>query len=599
MIAPNSLHTQNNSFMKYIYLSSLLFCIIIACRTDLLEFSLPEIRISKPEVFRVDSLYLTAEINSVSEGFLKFEEDFEIITQGFLLTINQEDIIGTIIPGKFTKDSKEFIAVTGMLGVDTSLWVKAFVEYKNKSNNTLSNVFSGALSFKTNEILLNSSIASINRGVLFINGSISGLDGALIQEYGHLWEISAEEIEIEELSRNMKIGNHPTEKISSNFNLKEDLLFEDVISISDNILGGNVYARLYVKYQDTILYSAVKTKTFADFWDEVQLVGRAIIPPSLAEGVGFAIGDFGYIGTGERVNPDGSLNHTNEFWKYNSIEKNWQKLEGAFQYPGEPRKNAVAFVWKDKAYVGLGWNEQSWGYYDDFYEFSPDSGWRKIANYPEMLKGSVAFVVNQRPIVGSGEYEGDLSADFYELSFEDNTLLDEFNRPIGRWIQKGSLPEGEGRRFAMGTAVGNYGYLIGGFDYTFNSRDKVFRFDLSESTNGTDILGNSIGQWRKLKEWRNTYRESGIIFNLNDRVYFGAGADPNAFDISEAEYFDFWELDLTTFERIDKSQIGEIPISAAATFSINGFGYIYGGYREPTGFKEANRNGDFIIYSPE
>src|SRR5688500_17761444 len=63
--------------------------------------------------------------------------------------------------------------------------------------------------------------------------------------------------------------------------------------------------------------------------------------------VGFSIGDFGYVATGEdTVN----ITH-NDLWQYDPSLDSWtQKAD----LPGSPRRNAVAFTLNDKGYVGTG-----------------------------------------------------------------------------------------------------------------------------------------------------------------------------------------------------------------------------------------------------
>lgn len=81
--------------------------------------------------------------------------------------------------------------------------------------------------------------------------------------------------------------------------------------------------------------------------------------------VGFSIGNKGYIGTG--INPVGSV--LADFWEYNSTTDAWLQKTNV---PGGIRQMAVGFNIGNKGYVGTGISSNTTGYKNDFYEYTPE-----------------------------------------------------------------------------------------------------------------------------------------------------------------------------------------------------------------------------------
>ena len=146
---------------------------------------------------------------------------------------------------------------------------------------------------------------------------------------------------------------------------------------------------------------------------------------------------------------------------------NWVRKS---DFEGMPRGSAVSFVIGDKAYVGLGYNDDddtNDGYMKDFWVYSSSTDrWDRIADFPGNGRvAAVGFAVNGKGYVGTG-YDGDNKLkDFWEYDPTTNT-----------WTQKDNFM-GNARYKAVGFSINNYGYI--GTGYGDDSVDKIdfYRFD--------------------------------------------------------------------------------------------------------------------------
>lgn len=164
--------------------------------------------------------------------------------------------------------------------------------------------------------------------------------------------------------------------------------------------------------------------------------------------VAFAIGNYGYVGTGY----DGTTK--NDFYKYDPAADIWSPV---VSFAGEKRMSAIAFVAGGNAYVGTG--IYNGVYQKDFYQFNPTSGlWTRMQDlengYDLKRFGAAAFSINDKGYISTGTYTSALK----------NTW--EFTPPttttgIGEWNQKGDF-EGVSRTGAVGLTIGNRGFVLTG-----------------------------------------------------------------------------------------------------------------------------------------
>lgn len=164
--------------------------------------------------------------------------------------------------------------------------------------------------------------------------------------------------------------------------------------------------------------------------------------------VAFAIGNYGYVGTGY----DGTTK--NDFFKYDPAADIWSPV---VSFSGEKRMYATAFVAGGNAYVGTG--TYNGMYLKDFYQYNPNTGvWKAMQGlengYDIKRYGAAAFSINNRGYIATGTYNSTLTNTW---EFTPPTTPD----GIGSWAEKGAF-EGAARTAAVGLTIGNRGFVLTG-----------------------------------------------------------------------------------------------------------------------------------------
>jgi len=176
----------------------------------------------------------------------------------------------------------------------------------------------------------------------------------------------------------------------------------------------------------------------------------------LQNGVAFTLGSNGYVGTG--LNSNGAK--IGNFWKFNPPTSDidpgsWVQIENIPFI----RENAVAFVMNNKAYVVTGDNNGQ--YLNSFFSYDPDNGWvklREISNvssdtyddsYNIIRSNAVAVVANGKAYLTCGATSG-VRSDTWEYDPTSDT-----------WVQKTPF-EGSARSKAIGFSINNQIFVTAG-----------------------------------------------------------------------------------------------------------------------------------------
>ena len=110
-------------------------------------------------------------------------------------------------------------------------------------------------------------------------------------------------------------------------------------------------------------------------------------------------------------------------------------MTGIHAFPGDARDNAMTFTIGDKAYVGGGKRSSRSGVsgemFRDFYEYSPNLGWRKVADLPVGMRSGVGFSIGEKGYVGIGRAE--ITPGF----FDETGLFYEFDPSRGEIDENG------------------------------------------------------------------------------------------------------------------------------------------------------------------
>jgi N-acetylneuraminic acid mutarotase len=184
------------------------------------------------------------------------------------------------------------------------------------------------------------------------------------------------------------------------------------------------------------------------------------------DAVGFAIGTKGYVGTGIDAAESQLGNNLNDWWEYNPATNTW--LSRA-PYPGSSSWGGIyfgcGFVCNGMGYI-VGGKQGNSNYTSSLYRYNPTTNsWTQMAQFPGGTRYAMsAFTINNKAYVGLGTDENILQTDWWEYNASNNT-----------WLQKGSFP-GSGRFAAAGFAIGQKGYLLGGTDGGY--KDELWQYDV-------------------------------------------------------------------------------------------------------------------------
>lgn len=128
--------------------------------------------------------------------------------------------------------------------------------------------------------------------------------------------------------------------------------------------------------------------------------------------VAFVVNNIAYVGTGYikelQTNPQRDKKWLKDFWKYDPVADKWTQIE---DFPGEERRDAVAFAIGDYGYVGTGISKDGL-LHKDFYMFNAKTGtWDKenMGFIGEARYGATAFVVDNMAFVCLGFAGGKVS----------------------------------------------------------------------------------------------------------------------------------------------------------------------------------------------
>ena len=272
---------------------------------------------------------------------------------------------------------------------------------------------------------------------------------------------------------------------------------------------------------------------------------------------GFAIGNKGYIGTGQ----DNNFNYVNDFWEYDPATNVWTQKAN---FGGTGRQFAVGFAIGNKGYIGTGFDSTNVRK-RDFWEYDPATNvWTQKANFGGGLRSNaVGFSIGNKGYIGTGVDDTGYKKDFWEYDPATNA-----------WVQKADFG-GSARGFAVGFAMATKGYIGTGYD----ASAVHYRNDFWEYDPATNI-------WVQKANFGGSARQLATGFALNNKGYIGTGVDGQSYKN------DFWEYDPATNAWTQKTSVGSALRIQAVGFAIGNRGYI------GTGGDGFTANTDFLSYTP-
>jgi len=231
-------------------------------------------------------------------------------------------------------------------------------------------------------------------------------------------------------------------------------------------------------------------------------IERSGIPVPHCYSTAFAIGNYGYVGTGMA---DGSSD--NDFWRYDPVTDTWAEIDSM---PTIGRRGAFSFSIGNKGYVGGGITIQGLSDYE-FWELDPELGqWNVKAHLPSNLIYSVESIVGFS--IGSVGYV---------LASYNNPNFYMFNPEINSWSQKATFP-GIHSLDQVAFSIGQKGYVGSGFG-SGSYRKEFWEYDPAED------------KWTQKADVPGLPRSDAVGFSVGNYGYVGLGQNRINF------LFDFWE----------------------------------------------------------
>jgi len=298
-------------------------------------------------------------------------------------------------------------------------------------------------------------------------------------------------------------------------------------------------------------------------------------------GISFALDGKIYSGTGR----DGQNSMDNAMRKYDPATDQWTILS---EFPSSPFRGGISMVIDGLAYAGLGWD-----------------GSTTFTHWKQYDPASDTWIVKADVVGDPGAYSGIFTLNGKGYAVGGSGAVAEHNQtwaydPIAdTWEQKADFP-GDARDFPFADTVGGFAYVglgdlflappfytdIYKYDPVADSWSTIAPIPVSStgaiaeggcsfhaSYNGKIILMNIMGiqssdpadlatvyvydpiadAWT-LYENTNplTIRETPVLGQIGDKVYFGGGHDADAMT-----YDDFWEVDVAQlFTGLNEAQPG-------------------------------------------
>jgi N-acetylneuraminic acid mutarotase len=174
--------------------------------------------------------------------------------------------------------------------------------------------------------------------------------------------------------------------------------------------------------------------------------------------MGFAIGNKGYIGGG--YGPNGTM--LQDFWEYNPTTNTW--TQKANLGSGE-KAQGFTFATAEKGYIGAGYTQGATAM-NDLWEYTPDTNtWTRKADFLGLSRfGFASFAISNKGYVCLGGAPGNGEELIYQRE------IWEYDTTNNTWLRKTDFPN-IGRSDVFGFAIGNKGYLGGGFNGNNYYRD--------------------------------------------------------------------------------------------------------------------------------
>jgi len=223
--------------------------------------------------------------------------------------------------------------------------------------------------------------------------------------------------------------------------------------------------------------------------------------------VAFAIGDYGYLGTGS----DTAEQVRKDLWRYDPLLDSWTQMA---DLPGAARRDAIGFSAEGKGYIGLGVDNHVsilGNKMKDLWEFDPIlNTWLQKADYPggggNGVFFSTVFVADEKAYVCGGKIGPNLYLN----------QVWEYKPSADAWTARAPFPGGV-RYLAVSFSLNGEGYVGMGANQDVYKKD-FYKFNPGSNT------------WSAIAPFPAYERGSASAFALNGRGYVCLGTNGGLLD---------------------------------------------------------------------
>ena len=222
-----------------------------------------------------------------------------------------------------------------------------------------------------------------------------------------------------------------------------------------------------------------------------------------SEAASFSIGGYGYVGTGFDA-----ITVYSDFYQYDPVANAWTRKA---DFPGTPRYDAVGFSIQGKGYIGTGFNVN---WMNDFYQYDPaQDKWSLTPGTSgdfSKRQGAVAFVYKDQAYIVTGVNSGGMVRDFWRFDPTQNPA----------WFQLNNITNTSSETFddgytdierQYGTAFinGTTAYLTTGINGSMVTSTWAYDF--------------ASDRWSRRTAWARAPRSGAISFTVSGHSYVGTG----------------------------------------------------------------------------
>jgi len=231
----------------------------------------------------------------------------------------------------------------------------------------------------------------------------------------------------------------------------------------------------------------------------------------------FSIGSYGFVGTGYD-----DINVYNDFYRYDAVSNSWSRKAN---FPGTPRYGAVGFSVRGTGYIGTGFNVN---WMNDFYQY--DTAQDKWSLTPgtsgdfSKRQGAVAFVYKEQAYIVTGVNSGGMVRDFWKFDPSQtpawHQLANITNTDAGTFDDGYTDIE---RQNATAFVNGDQAFLTTGMNGSMVTSTWAYDF--------------ASGRWSRRSPWPRAPRSGAISFTVSGHSYVGTGYTGNNSTFDDLDEF--------------------------------------------------------------